>query len=78
MEPIEFAGLGNLLGVPLAQDKIPRDFADILNDILQKFSHLNRNKRRDILKLIAKSNKTRRGKYDASNSENTPEPVNDI
>jgi len=57
MEPVEFAGLSNLLGVQLAQDKEPREFADVLNDVLLKFSHLNRNKRRDLLKLIEKSNK---------------------
>ena len=53
MEPIEFCGFANLLGVKLTEevetestdikDKYkPRDFADVLADAMKKFESLNR------------------------------------
>ena len=38
----------------------PRDFIDVLGDIMQRFNALNRTRKREILKLIQKSNNSRR------------------
>ena len=84
MEPIEFAGLANLLGVELVKplDKTddlmkkeskeekklePRDFLDVLNDVMAKFSTQGRARKREILRLVEKSNSKKR-KKNAGNS----------
>ena len=84
MEPIEFAGLANLLGVELVKslDKTddsmmkelkenkqlePRDFLDVLNDVMSKFSTQGRARKREILRLVEKSNSKKR-KKNAGNS----------
>ena len=84
MEPIEFAGLANLLGVKLVKpldesdqsmekkpkEEIkpePRDFLDVLNDVMSKFSTQGRARKREILRLVEKSNSKKR-KKNAGNS----------
>ena len=84
MEPIEFAGLANLLGVKLVKplDKTddsmkkelkeekklePRDFLDVLNDVMAKFNVQGRARKREILRLVEKSNFKKR-KKNAGNS----------
>jgi len=84
MEPIEFAGLANLLGVKLVKsldendDSMkkelkenkqlePRDFLDVLNDVMSKFSIQGRARKREILRLVEKSNSKKR-KKNAGNS----------
>ena len=84
MEPIEFAGLANLLGVKLVKsldendDSMkkelkenkqlePRDFLDVLNDVMSKFSTQGRARKREILRLVEKSNSKKR-KKNAGNS----------
>ena len=70
MEPLEFAGLARLLGVVIVEDNpdkeaeqkiIPRSFADVFADIMVKFNKLNRSKKREIIKLVKKSNSMKRG-----------------
>lgn len=76
MEPIEFLGLARLLGVQVleenkeaTEDKLkPRSFADVLEDVIQKYEKQNRNRKKEILKLVKKSNAARRGDFDASNA----------
>lgn len=84
MEPIEFAGLANLLGVKLvkpldesdqsmekkSKEEIkpePRDFLDVLNDVMAKFSVQGRARKREIIRLVEKSNSKKR-KKNAGNS----------
>ena len=84
MEPIEFAGLANLLGVKLVKPldendqsiekkpkeetrPEPRDFLDVLNDVMAKFSVQGRTRKREIIKLVEKSNSKKR-KKNARNS----------
>lgn len=63
LEPIEFIGVAHLCGAHLLQEdnKTPRDFADILKDILDKYETLNRKKRRELEQLIAVANSKNRG-----------------
>ena len=81
MEPLDFAGLAKLLGVQIVEinetaenekEKFtPRSFTDVFSDIMVKFEKLNRTRKREILKLIKKSNAARGGKIDASTSANS-------
>ena len=83
MEPIEFCGLATFLGVKITEevetestdikDKYkPRDFTDVLADVMQKFDALNRQKKRELFKLVKKSVSTRRrDDINAGNTENT-------
>lgn len=63
LEPVEFIGVAHLCGAHLLQEdnKTPRDFADILRDILDKYETLNRKKRRELEKILAQSNSIKRG-----------------
>lgn len=87
LRPIEFAGLARLLGVsivttndPAAENVetetksdtvVPRSFADVLGDIMVKFNTLNRQRKREILKLVKKAAAENRGGFVGSNTENT-------
>ena len=63
LEPMEFIGVAHLFGARLLQEdnKTPRDFADILKDILDKYKTLNRKKRHEHEKILAQSNSIKRG-----------------
>ena len=63
LEPMEFIGVAHLCGARLLQEdnKTSRDFADILEDILDKYETLNRKKRRELKKILAHSNSIKRG-----------------
>lgn len=75
MRPIEFAGLAKLFGVSLIEqtdeNMEPRPFADVLEDTLSYFSKLNRQKKREVLRLVKKSNNTHLGDEYAGNSKDT-------
>lgn len=80
LDPVDFMGLARILKVNLMmttkdeneEGKVimkPRDFADILQDVLAAFEHSNRQRRREILQIVeaaAKNNKE--DTADASNS----------
>lgn len=78
MEPLEFAGLARLLGVQIVElneestdekNKYkPRSFTDVISEVLDKYEKLNRVRKREILKLIKKSNSVRRGDINANNA----------
>lgn len=70
MQPIEFAGLAKLLGVSLVKevnleaedikDKYAaKDFLEVLEEVMKKFNSLDKQRKREILKLVKKSNSTR-------------------
>ena len=58
LEAVEFLGLCKFLGVKLMEDsKSPRDFADLLSDLMEKFQNLNRTRQRELLQILKKINK---------------------
>lgn len=58
LEAVEFLGLCKFLGVKLMDDsKSPRDFADLLSDLMEKFQNLNRTRQRELLQILKKVNK---------------------
>ena len=63
LEPVEFIGVAHLCGARLLQEdnKTPRDFADILRDVLNKYQTLNQKKRRELEKALAQTNSVKRG-----------------
>ena len=63
LEPVEFIGVAHLCGARLLQEdnKTPRDFADILRDVLDKYQTLNRKKRRELEKALTQTNSVKRG-----------------
>ena len=82
MQPVEFAGLAKLLGARLIKEKDPNaedpkdryepcSFTEVFEDVLARFEKLNRSKKREILKLVQKSNSMHRSKQNASNTKNT-------
>ena len=80
MEPLDFVGLAKLLGVQvIAQNNDiegekqlnVRNFSDVFADVMAKFNGLNRTRKREILKLVKKSNAARGGKDYAGTSTNS-------
>lgn len=67
MKTIEFAGLARVLKVKLIEENkdstseedkyVPRNFTDVLDNVLQNFEQLNRSQKREVLNLIKASNK---------------------
>ena len=58
LEAVEFLGLCKFLGVKLMEDsKSPRDFADLLSDLMEKFQNLNRTRQRELLQILKKVHK---------------------
>ena len=58
LEAVEFLGLCKFLGVKLMEDsKSPRDFADLLNELMEKFQNLNHTRQRELLQILKKVNK---------------------
>lgn len=52
LEAVEFIGLAKLLGVELLEGEELRPMGDIVEDIMVKFSKLNRKKRRELKKIV--------------------------
>lgn len=78
MRPVEFMGLARLLGAPVMEEVNPdatdpkerykpKSFTDVFEDVLRRFDKLNRSRKREILRLVEKSNKTK-GEIDAGDS----------
>lgn len=67
MEIVEFIGLAKLLGVSLLKENDPLPFTDVLDAILIKFHQLNSKKKKEIIKLVEKSNR-KRGGVNANNT----------
>ena len=59
LEPVEFIGLARVLCVDIInkEDKIARDFYEVLNDIVDKFNTLARKQRREILSVLRRVKK---------------------
>ena len=56
LEPIEFVGLSKILCVPLVNQKNePREFEDILSDMIDNFISTGRKQRKDIIKVLKQS-----------------------
>ena len=56
LEPIEFVGLSKILCVPLVNQKNePREFEDILSDMIDKFISTGRKQRKDSIKVLKQS-----------------------
>ena len=80
MEPLDFVGLAKLLGVQVIEQNNDidgekqlnvRNFSDVFADVMAKFNGLNRTRKREILKLVKKSNAARGGKDYAGTSTNS-------
>lgn len=52
LEAVEFIGLAKLLGVELLEGEELRPMGDIVEDIMTKFSKLNRKKRRELKQIV--------------------------
>ena len=52
LEAVEFIGLAKLLGVELLESEELRPMGDIVEDIMVKFSKLNRKKRRELKQIV--------------------------
>ena len=70
MEPLDFAGLARLLGVDIVEENpdkesenkiVARPFTDVFADVMAKFDRLDRAKKREIIRLVKKANKMKRG-----------------
>lgn len=57
MEPVTFAAVAKLLGVPtVSDDKEPRQFTDVFEEVIQKFDAKDRSFKRELIRIIKKAN----------------------
>lgn len=72
LDAVEFTGLARLLKVQLLEEKNPeaeqtkdkyepRGFVEVLNDVMIAYDKQNRNRKREILKLVKDATKIARG-----------------
>lgn len=60
LSEVEFIGLSKILCVPiLDKEENERPFEDILSDMMDKFLLVKRSKRKEILKMLKDSNRTK-------------------
>ena len=53
LQPVEFAAVARILNVRLLnEDKEPRDFTEVLNDIMQHFGGLSRAAKRNLIRVV--------------------------
>lgn len=82
LDPIEFMGLARVLKVKLMEPisaenetgeikLAPRDFTDILSDVLAAFEASNRKRRREILQLVHEAATHKEVIPDAGNSKDS-------
>lgn len=71
MGAVEFTGLARILKVKLLdiENEKTRDFADVLDDVLKSFDCKNREEKREILRIVKASSKSKLG--DDENASNT-------
>ncbi len=51
LDPIGFIGVAKILGIEVLEGESYRQFTDVLTDIMNKYSKLNRRQRRNLLKI---------------------------
>ena len=66
LEPVQFIGLARLLGVKLIdleksdeKGAEPRQFTEVLEDVLRAFEKLNRKRQREVFQLVKQAVKGR-------------------
>lgn len=59
LNAIEFFGLTKILCVPLLDGEHNRDFADLLDDVLDRFEKCGRSQRREILRALRAATKNK-------------------
>lgn len=53
LEPVDFIGVARFFNIPLTtEEKEPRDAADLLDDILEKFINLTSKKQKMFMKIL--------------------------
>ena len=58
LNPVEFLGVSKILCVPVVDsEKEPRQFDEILSDLIDNFIKLNRRNRRELLSILKESAK---------------------
>lgn len=68
-DPMVFLGVARILNVDIMVDKdTSKDFAAVLNEVIDSYNSSNRKRRRELLKILEKSN---RYKEDAGSGNST-------
>lgn len=68
MDPVTFTGLTKLLGVRAMSEDGPRDFVDVFHDVVRAFDGKDRKLKREIIRLIKKSNSCGEDEVNADNT----------
>lgn len=62
LDVVTFLGLCKLLGVSIIKEKEPKTFADLLEEVMQKFDVLGRPKKKEILGVVRDANRAKDSK----------------
>ena len=62
LDVVTFLGLCKLLEVSIIKEKEPKTFADLLEEVMQKFDVLGRPKKKEILGVVRDANRAKDSK----------------
>lgn len=59
LDAVTFLGLCKLLGVSIVKEKEPKQFADLLEEVMQRFDVLGRPMKKEILGVVRDANRAK-------------------
>ena len=77
-DPMVFLGVARILNVELMVDKdTSKDFAAVLNEVIDSYNSSNRKRRRELLKILEKSNRYKEDVGSGNSTQSPAEAVSD-
>lgn len=83
-DPVIFLGLCPILKIQIYKEEkdengkeIPRDFHEVLKDLMSSYDRAGRKRKRELLKILRDANKAQGGEADGSGTKNTEISVQD-
>ncbi len=75
-DPMVFLGVARILNVDLMVDKdTSKDFAAVLNEVIDSYNGSNRKRRRELLKILEKSNRYKEDVGSGNSTQSSAEAI---
>lgn len=77
-DPMVFLGVARILNVEIMIDKdTSKDFAAVLNEIIDNYNNSDRKRRRELLKILEKSNKYKEDVGSGNSTQGSSKTISD-
>lgn len=75
-DPMVFLGVARILNVDIMVDKdTSKDFAAVLNEVIDSYNSSNRKRRRELLKILEKSNRYKEDVGSGNSTQSSAETI---